>query len=99
MVIRQHSIIAFYSFFYMGWYLYDYPVNLIWIWVNSNQTHEFYHQKTKESKCINNREVVGEIKFMAIFNIQNSKLSVIREKSIDLERYIQNITEQNLEII
>jgi predicted transport protein len=36
---------------------------------------------------------------MAIFNIQNRKLFQIREKSIDLERDIQKLTEENLEIV
>jgi len=36
---------------------------------------------------------------MAIFNIQNRKLSPIREKSIDLEKDIQKLTEENLEVI
>lgn len=36
---------------------------------------------------------------MAIFNIQNRKLSPIREKSIDLERDIQKLTEENLEVV
>lgn len=36
---------------------------------------------------------------MAIFNIQNRKLSPIREKPIDLEKDIQNLTEENLEAV
>jgi len=36
---------------------------------------------------------------MAIFNIQGSKLIPIREKNIDLEKNIQKLTEENLEII
>lgn len=36
---------------------------------------------------------------MPIFNLNNSKLTPIREKSIDLERGVQRITEHNLETI
>lgn len=36
---------------------------------------------------------------MPIFNLNNSKLTPIREKSIDLEKDIQKVTEQNLETI
>lgn len=36
---------------------------------------------------------------MAIFNIQNQKLLPIKEKSIDLEKNIQKLTEENLETV
>ncbi len=36
---------------------------------------------------------------MPIFNIENSKLIPVKEKSIDLERDIQKITEQNLQMV
>jgi len=36
---------------------------------------------------------------MAIFNIQNQKLLPIREKTIDLEKDIQKLTEENLETV
>ena len=39
------------------------------------------------------------IKRMSIFHIQNNKLTVIREKDINLERDIQKLTEGNLETI
>lgn len=36
---------------------------------------------------------------MAIFNIQNQKLLPINEKAVDLEKDIQKLTEENLEIV
>lgn len=36
---------------------------------------------------------------MSIFNINNQRLSVIKEKSIDLEKDIQKLTEENLETV
>lgn len=36
---------------------------------------------------------------MAIFNINNQRLSLIKEKSIDLEKDIQKLTEENLETV
>lgn len=36
---------------------------------------------------------------MAIFNIQNKKLLPIKEKDIDLEKDIQELTEKNLEVV
>jgi len=36
---------------------------------------------------------------MPIFNIKNKKLNLIKEKHFDLEKYIQELTEQNLETI
>lgn len=36
---------------------------------------------------------------MAIFNINNQKLSAIKEKEIDLEKDIQKLTEDNLETV
>lgn len=36
---------------------------------------------------------------MAIFNINNQKLSAIKEKEIDLEKDIQKLTEENLETV
>lgn len=36
---------------------------------------------------------------MAIFNIQDTRLTIVREKNIDLEKSIQKLTEENLQIV
>ena len=36
---------------------------------------------------------------MAIFNIQNGKLIAIKEKNIELEKNIQKLTEENLDVV